>query len=753
MRTLAVAAALAASSATLLGTGSALAQEAPSSAQNAPAPALQEIIVTAQKREQNLQDVGTSITALSGSQLQQLGLRNATDIAQQTPGLQFNQYGETITVYNLRGVSQNDFTDHQEAPVAVYVDDAYVAAMGALAGSMYDLERVEVLRGPQGTLFGRNATGGLIHYISVTPKFDQEGYLRVSAGNFGSIDSEGAVNVPFSSNVAARLSFATDKHDGYIHNLIGPDVNDQNQYAGRLQLLVKPSEDGQIILKLHGLRNSNEVEGNYSWGASRPDAFGRGEFAPGQPDEFGYTGPGTTDPFVQALDRKGLFDRTVYGATGHVTWQLGGVTLASVTDYLHLKKRYGEDSDVSPNPVFNYDVWQTYHQFSQELHASGESGPLRWIAGVYFLDYHTDDENIIRTSPTGLYLPLYGGSDPFYPGADFSSGALYSLGTRSGAVFTQEEWHFAPKWTAIAGVRYTDDHKTYDYQYQAAPEPAPEDFRFHDERGFPNVTWKAELDFEPVAHQLLYASVNRGAKGGGWSAVTGGDVVASPELAPPASDIAAVLRFDQETLTSYELGSKSTFLDGAARLNADVFYYDYRNYQGFFIVGLAQAVRNIDAKIKGGEIELAWVPLLGLNTHLGISALDARAYNVPMPCLCGHADTQMPQAPKWSANASVRYERRTPLGAFSIEADGKWDSVEYFELINAQVDREPGHLVANARLGYTSASGLWDAAFAVRNIADKWYRVYNLDLSATLGSNQSVYAPPRLWSFTVSYHW
>ena len=127
---------------------------------------LPEIIVTAQKREQNLQDVGTSVTAFDGAALEQLGLKNVTDIAGQVPGLQYNQYGATVTIYNLRGVSQNDFSDHQEAPVAVYADDAYIASTGALAGALFDLQRVEVLRGPQGTLFGRNATGGLIQYVS-----------------------------------------------------------------------------------------------------------------------------------------------------------------------------------------------------------------------------------------------------------------------------------------------------------------------------------------------------------------------------------------------------------------------------------------------------------------------------------------------------------------------------------------------------------------------------------------------------------
>jgi len=725
----------------------------PAHPQEAGGTVLEEVTVTAQRREQNLQEVGASITAFDSHQLKDLGLQDVTDIANQTPNLQFNQYGATITVYNLRGVSQNDFTDHQEAPVAVYVDDAYVASMGALAGSMFDLERVEVLRGPQGTLFGRNATGGLIHYISAKPAFDNDGYVQLSGGNFGTVQSEGAFNTSFSDSVAARLSFATDKHDGYIHNLIGPDVNDQNQYAGRLQVLVRPSEDGELVFNVHGLRNDHEVEGNYSWAASRPNGNGLGVFTPGGTDFFGYAGPGTADPFTQELDRKGIFDRTVYGTTEHLTWHFGDITLSAVTDYLHLQKRYGEDSDISPNPVFNYDVWQTYRQFSQELHLSATTGALRWIGGLYLLGYHSDDQNIILTDPSGNFFPLYGGSDPFYPGAGFSSGAKYSVGTRSGAIFAQGEWSITPSWIATLGARFTQDQKTFNYQYQAAPEPSPEDFLFHDQRTFNNVTAKAELDYKITTDHMVYGSINRGAKGGGWSAVTGGDVVPSPALAPDPASTAAVLRFDQETLTSYEVGSKSTFMDGAARLNAALFYYDYNKYQGFFLVGLAQAVKNIDAKVKGGEVEFAWVPVAGLTTEWGLSGLATRAFNVPMPCGCINLDTQLPQAPKWSLNGSARYEWPTALGHLFIEGDGKWITAEYFELINAPVDREPAHLVANARLGIRSNAGNWTAAVGVRNLADKFYRVYNLDLSATLGSDQSVYAPPRTWFATLTYRW
>ena len=189
---------------------------------------LEQITVTAQKRDQNLQAVGTSITALDATALSKLGLTDVTSVASQTPAMQFNQYSPNITVYNLRGVSQNDFSDHQEAPIAVYSDDVYVASMGALAGAMYDLARVEILRGPQGTLFGRNATGGLIQYISEKPKFGEAGSISVTAGTYSTVNSEGFVNAALNESLAARFSFATDYHSGYVENRIGPDLGNQN---------------------------------------------------------------------------------------------------------------------------------------------------------------------------------------------------------------------------------------------------------------------------------------------------------------------------------------------------------------------------------------------------------------------------------------------------------------------------------------------------------------------------------------------
>lgn len=698
---------------------------------------LQEITVTAQKREQNLQTVGTSITALDGATLQKLGITDVTAIAGQTPGMQFNQYGATVTVYNLRGVSQNDFSDHQEAPIAVYSDDAYIASMGALAGSLFDIQRVEVLRGPQGTLFGRNATGGLIQYISVKPDFNSDGYVTATGGNYGTVETEGAVNTPITDQIAARASFATTYHDGYVSNRIGDSTYNEKQYAGRLQFLYKPSEQGEILLKIHGLNNDDETGGAYSWGASHPNASGRGEFisptstancpnlnggcTPGG-DLAGYVNT-STSPFDQAEDRRGIFNRTVFGTTLHVTWNFDAFTLTSVSDYLKLQKRYGEDSDISPNPIFNYDTMQHFHQLSEELHLNGTVGALKWIGGVYFLNYHTDNFEGVSL------IPAFGGY----------SEATFALATSSESAFGQLEYDLNSDWTVIGGVRYTNDQKTFNYTYQ------PQDLVYNTstnpdaQHTYANVTGKVELDYKFLPNSLAYASVNRGAKGGGWSAPSSG--VIDP----------AALPYKQETLTSYELGEKTTFWDGRARLNGAVFYYNYQNYQGFFLQGLTQVVQNIDATIKGGELEFAVVPARGLNVEVGVSHLEAEAKNVPLP-VGGFTDTEMPQAPKWSINASARYEWNIPIGQLAVEADTKWNAGEYLELLNAPVDYQSSYALSNARFSYTTNDGHWDVTAWVKNLTDKYYRVYNLDLSA-IGFDEQVFGPPRTYGATFTYRW
>lgn len=701
---------------------------------------LAEVVVTAQKREQRLQDVGTSITAFDSSAIARLGLADTTDVARQVPGLQFNQFAPSITVFNLRGVSQNDFSDHQEAPVAVYADEAYVASMGAIAGSLYDIERVEVLRGPQGTLFGRNATGGLLHYISKKPTDSFEAYAEATGGSFGQINTGGAISGPLGDRVSGRISFATSRHDGYVKNRIGPDGGDQNQYAARAQLLFKFNNGGEFLLKLHGIRNVNEVGTAYSWAPAYPNAQGLGVLLPPNVDYwgtcagcdiYGYRNP-SRDPFNQAYGRpgSGIFDRTLYGATGRLTLNLGSTVLTSITDYQHMWKRYGEDTDASPNLILYYDTWQTYRQFSQELRFNGQAAKARWIAGLYYLDIFTDDRGQVT-------LPDFFGGN---------AGDLYNIKTRSWAAFAQGEWSFTDRWTAILGARYTEDEKTDNYAWYA-PTPDLIQYRFNTAL-YPDLArhrWhlpsgKAELDYKLVPGKLLYGSISRGAKGGGFT---------QPSAAPPTSP--ELLRFRPEKLTSYEIGFKGSMFDGRARFNAGVFYYDYQDYQAYTQMGLSQAIANLQSRIKGAEAEIAAIPINGLEVQFGVSTLDTILKNATLPA--GQvADRVMPQAPKWSINALTRYQWNALHSTWSVEADVKSDTEQYFSTFNSPADLEPRHTVANARIGYTNPSGNLDVSVFCRNVTNKRYRLYDLDVSG-ISVVTPVYAPPRWYGATITYHW
>jgi len=344
--------------------------------------------------------------------------------------------------------------------------------------------------------------------------------------------------------------------------------------------------------------------------------------------------------------------------------------------------------------------------------------------------------------------------------------ANLNLRTSSPSAFGQLEYSFTDHWVGILGARYTIDQKQYLYNYgcnvcgpptaNAPPGGFPFNLTYSTATGYPDAEktyrmpmGKAELDYKIDQDNLLYASVNRGAKGGGWSAPSSGYVNLNPAY-PFVPTLK--MRYDEERLTSSELGFKSTFWDGAARLNGDVFYYNYKNYQGFFLDVATQIVENIDAKVKGGELELAVVPIHGLHLQLGVSYLDTQALDVPTPSGI-LVTSQLPQAPPWSVNAVARYEWPAFGGKLSAEIDAKWNKALYLELVNAPVDLQPSYTLANARVGYTDPSGRWDVSAYCKNCFNTLYRIYNLDLSGFLGINQSVYGPPRLYGASVAYHW
>jgi iron complex outermembrane receptor protein len=736
-------------------------------AEDAAASGVDEVVITAQRREQKLQDVGISVTALGADALDKLNITTATDIVRAVPSLKMNAYSSSQVVFNIRGVSQNDYGDQQEPPVAVYQDDSYSSSINLASFPVFDLARVEVLRGPQGTLFGRNATGGAIQFISNKPTREAEGYAAVTLGRFSQFIAEGAISGPIADTLQGRLAFLRNQDSGYMKSVISgqPDRGANDHYAIRGQLAWQPSDQTDVNLTLRYLRADKETQaGLYSHEAACPNDRFQGEFTlPTQSCAFWGTGPGQTgtgyrndaispsrggNPWATAETEPSYVDRKIFGAKVQVESSFGDLDFVSITDYQHGTKFYTEGGDSSPDGGVYFYQGSELDQVSQELRLSGTAGSHQWVAGVYGMQVKGD------------YIGKF--ADPFI---DYDPNVAMSQDTTSYAAFAQNEWQFSEGWKLIAGLRYWRDVREGSYLGTAAPIPAlgqPQvTIIFNQDRIFPvfpgssvtpddakktfeGVTARLELDYKLNEDTLVYASYNRGSKSGGFTLSTG------TPFYPNEQAFLEGIPFKPEVLNALEVGVK-TRLGETTTLNVSAFHYNYSDYQAFAQFGPVQTVINLDAQETGLEVELASRPVDGLTLQLGLSALDSTVKDVPLPDLATIEDHDLPQAPALSANALARYEFPLLGGVGFVQTDAQYSSKFCFTVLCAPVEREASYTVVNARAGYTAADGRWDVAAYVDNVNEEQYRVYAFDSSLFAGVVAGVYAKPRTFGISAKY--
>ena len=721
-------------------------------------PALEEIVVTAQKREQSMQNVGISIAAFSGDQIKELNITNTVDIAQQVPGMQVTAWSPSFTVFSLRGVSQNSFQDNLEAPVAVYFDGAYVASMNAVNAQLFDIDRVEVLRGPQGTLFGRNATGGLIHFISHRPK-EQEanGYLEAGAADFDTYSVEGAFGTALSERVRGRIAGRWENSDGYLKAGTAFDTPASGQtsqgadgYALRGMLQIDATDDVMIDLTAAYSKDDHVPTGQYVVTLAGFDpTTGLGAFTggfvqdPSDPDhpigpqDFPRT-PITGDAHRHWSNEDTWFDRDSTSINAQVTADFDAVQFVSISNWLTMDKYYIEDAGGGFG-FFPYTTIAAYDQWSQEFRLSGSTQRFRWQAGAYYLDMSWDTFQRVEGA-----LFLGGTSDTQKLS---TTGAIDS---RNWSVFSQVEFDLTQRFTLIGGLRWSQDDKelAMNRVYEDVPNAvAPvETFNLSnvaipniDQIDYGDYAARLELDFKPNDDMLLYASINRGIKGGNWSLDVSG-AVADEDL-----------KHRPEKLTAVELGWKVDFWSGRARFNAAAFHYDYADYQAFSLVGLTPQVTNSDADANGGEIELTVTPARGLDVLFGASFIESTVDAVP-DVFGGTVEAEFPAAPHVSLNMLARYEWPAFGGQLAAQVDGKWNDDQYLEGTNSEVSFEPAYSVWNASVSYATAGEQLLFTVYAKNALDEEYRVYNLDLGL-LGFIEQAYAPPRQIGARVSYRW
>jgi iron complex outermembrane receptor protein len=694
-----------------------------------------------------------------------------------TPGLIYTTPNAESSVINffLRGVGLNDFADANENPVAVYVDDVYRPASGGLSFQLFDLQRVEVLRGPQGTLFGRNTTGGLVHFISKRPTDELDGYVNLTYGSYNQIKAEAAFGGPIGATVSGRLSAAMNQHDGWTENRCcdpsqgqpdfnAPDYNEGDSVAVRGQLQWEPSDAARILL-LGNYSDSDATVGAWQHQATTRNA--NGESVPLGPNEQslavdcntqtpepdGRPFPGTDcfgyrdtdgDPFAGDFDRDGKVKTEASGGSLNIDWDVGDVTITSITAYQKVERLQEEDTEASPFPLIQPTFGAETKTFTQELRAAGGSDAFRWLVGAFYFDNDVDGHYLLDLTNLGFV---------FFD-------ANYTQESESIAAFSQLEFDLSDQFTLIAGARFSNDQKELDYlnvdesgvfEFLTGSPIAFDfdkstvgDLAEHDEDSW---SGKLELDFKPNDDVLLYGSISRGTKPAGFN------VGFLDQNGIFATNTAATIPFGEETLTSYEVGLKSTWGDGRTRFNAAAFYYDYEDFQTFRFELLNQVIFNADAEVTGGEIELVTSPADGWDIGLGLSILDAKAKDIPATADPSGPvrDREMVAAPDVAANASVRYEWPMLGGKTAILGTVTYQDDIYYDIQNVPVSFEDGYTVGNLRLSYANDSSPWEIAAFVDNITDEEYLVYTFDFTGTFGFNQLAYGKPRWYGVSFNY--
>jgi len=779
------------------GTSAALAQDAPPPAPETSVP--QEglggdIIVTAQKRAQNVQDVGISITAISGDELKNLGFTTSTDIAKIASNVSISgSYGGMMSQFTIRGVTQNDFNDHVESVIATYVDDTYIAMQQGQFFAMFDLDHVEALKGPQGTLFGRNATGGLIQFITKKPTDHFEGYVDATYGSYNQVRLEGAVGGPLAPGINARLSGMFERYDGYLHNAYpentftpntgkpqggypapgaGADMGgiDSNfavrgQIAADLASNVKLSVVGmynrflgssppyQQSINTVTVQNAAGVQIGtliasptqvcqiIQAGACAP---GFGETSPFRPvpgaNFFGYKDPdgiGFTTSSDYAF-KDGSQTRT-WGGSSKLVWDLGGTNLTWVNSYMNYQKHFLFDLDADPANSYFWIADSKENTISEELRLDGHSGPLTWVGGAYFLRIDNTSTHGLGALPNSAYA---------VGGVGFDQPRTADLVSKSYSVFGQLEYKFTDTLTAIGGLRASREVKDYDFTVLFVPttaansDPKAWDFAGGISYGTYNAhnaqtlwNWKAQLNWKPMRDLMLYAGVTQGAKAGSFNS---GD----PSL---LANNGSAIPYKAEKLISYEAGFKSSLMDHRLRFNGAVYYYDYTNYQAARWTGLSGVIINADGHFYGAEAELIGNVTPSLETALNVGWQKNKLKNVPTGA--GFADVETTFAPEWTISGLLRYTYPVEIagGRVAIQGNVTYQSAVWQNLNNFAANRLDGWITADARLSYTTSDDKFQLAVFVKNMFDRRYDTIGFDESYLTGSNLNSQGKPRLF--------
>ncbi len=683
---------------------------------------IEEVIVTAQKREQDPDEIGIAIAVLAGDAVRELGLRQPVDLAAQISNLNINDtFTNSVVNVSIRGVGLNDYAVNNNTAAGIYVDGVYLVSPAMLGFQLFDLERVEVLKGPQGTLYGRNTTAGAVNFISRKPSDLFTANLSVNAGNFDFLSLEGAVGGKLLTGLAGRAALqVTRQGEGHQTNrATGKDVGQVDRFSWRGLIDWQVSDTVDLTLKLHGGYDKSDT-----WLIKVDNSFTTDD------DAFF-----SSDPFSSAGREDTFLDVESVGASLIIHWSISeNLLFTSLTGYEDYSRRHVEDRDGTAMIHLDGDFHNDIRQVSQEVLFTYSGVDTLIIAGIFYENDEVDTRDIFNIFELGLGF--------------YSLGNEYIQETDSAALFLHTEWQLSSGWRLTAGLRYTDEKKefrdAFAFAYSDAypSEGGTETQLFtpvNNDYDVTDLSGKIGIDYIGFNNAILYASVSKGFKSGNFQG----------QLTTNANDLAS---FDEENLIAYEIGFKGRLLDNM-QFNAAAFFYDYEDIQIYGphfqhpTLGMLFGILNAgDAEILGAEFDVAWRLSRECDVRLGLGLLDTEITRSVLDFVT--EGSELPNSPRINFNVNVKYSRSIAEN-WTLQAifDSHYkDDVTYDIVRSPSAAEEEGYWLLNLRLG--AVTGGWGLYVWAKNLTDESYRTQVL--ISTVGHGET-WGFPRTYGVTVDY--
>ncbi len=739
------------------------------------------ITVTARKREESLQKVPLAITALTGDTLERRGAENIDDAARFAPNVSIGfasggSGGGTNSDIFIRGIGQTDFLVTTDPGVGLYIDDVYFARSIGTILDFLDVDHIEILRGPQGALFGRNTIGGAISLISKRPADEFGGDIKVSAGRFSHYSVKGSLDIPLSDQLKTRHTIYYNTEHGYTDRiLVGDRLGDEEAIAGRSLAEWKPSDNFSALLSFDishrdgGSANTAVLEYDPTSGLA---PLWQGIVG----DPMMIAAPAIEngdDPFNSSATGPNVDDHDIWGLGGTLKWDTGPFSVKSITAYRSLEAEFARDGDNSPVQYIQTNNTVDQNQFSQELQVSGDAmnGGLNWLVGGYYFDEHAVDKNNVRLA-SGLFDALEGlpgaliylggapGTDcsdfgidptvvcaggmgnPVNAALDLDFDIFNQIDTKSYAFFTHNTLAITDRFSMSGGFRWSQDEKTYFLEHLRVNAGVPI---------IPATTvsdkWtaflpKVSLEFQASDNVFAYASASRGFKSGGFNG--------------RPTTTAEVGSFDPEFVWAYEGGVKTELLDRKLVLNTSVFYYDYKDIQLNIVSAdttgnLILIVENAgSARTIGVETEFQARPSEFFSFDGGIGFLDAE-YKELNPGATIAVTNELARSPKWTANLGMTIDY--PISAdwrASLRGDWSYRGDHFIDSPNTPELLQEGVSLFNARLALINDEAGWTLAAYGTNLSNEIYLTGGISALTSFGHVEGVFASPRRWGVSVA---